>query len=55
MNTKTIFQICVIAGILLCSVSFAGQLLWSYDGWDSVRQIIADGKGGCAFVREDTN
>ena len=28
---------------------------WRSDGQKAVRQIVADGKGGCAYVREDTN
>ncbi len=56
MKTKIFFVLlCFFSGTIFCNSIFAATELWSYDGWESVRQVILDGKGGCAFIRMETN
>ena len=43
-------SLCLAAGILLAATE-----QWSYSAPAPVQQIVADGKGGCAFVSTDTN
>lgn len=56
MKTKTFLIIfCMFSAGLLCYSVIAATELWSYDGWEQIRQIVPDGKGGCAFVRVESN
>jgi len=56
MKTKTFLVIfCMFSAGLLCYSVLGATELWSYDGWKQIRQIVPDGKGGCAFVRTETN
>lgn len=52
---KLLFIFCIFSGFIFCNFAAAATELWSYDGWTQVRQILPDGKGGCAFVRLETN
>ena len=41
--------------LVLTTLAVAATRQWSFDGEEFVRQVIADGKGGCAVVTFDTN
>lgn len=47
----------ILAAVCLCAaaVAFAATKQWTYFGDAGITQVVADGKGGCAFVRLDTN
>lgn len=51
MNARVLLICCLIAA----AASFGAKELWSVDGEAAIMQIIADGHGGCAFVRGNTN
>ena len=56
MKTKILFVIfCIFTVSLFCDSIFAATELWSYNGWEKILQIVPDSKGGCAFVRVETN
>ena len=56
MKTKKIIIIfCVFPAFIFCNALFAATELWSYDSWESTRQVVPDGKGGCAFARQESN
>lgn len=42
--------------VLACATAMYGaKQRWSYDDADTIRMIVADGSGGCAYTREETN
>ena len=52
MKTKTIILACV-CGVLAATALVAATKQWRVFGDAGIMQIIADGAGGCAFVRVD--
>jgi len=55
MKTQTYILICVLAGICGVMLCLAAKEEWSVDGEAMIRQVMADGTGGCALMRMDTN
>ena len=48
--------LCLVAGIILgAAAAWAATQRWSYDSAPAIAQIMADGAGGCAYVRRETN
>lgn len=41
--------------LVLTTIAGAATQQWIFDGDDVIRQVIADGKGGCAVVTQNTN
>ena len=41
----------ICAGMMLTCASRAATVQWSYPGTSMIFQVVADGKGGCAFSR----
>jgi hypothetical protein len=61
MNRETTMNrnpwaICIVAGVVLGTLAaWAATQRWSYDSAPAIYQIMADGSGGCAYVRRETN
>jgi len=55
MKTQTNILICVLAGICGVMLCLAAKEEWSVDGEAAIQQVVADGTGGCAMMRKDTN
>ncbi len=56
MKTKIFLIVfCLFSVFIFCNSINAATELWSYDGWQLIWQIVPDGKGGCAFVRVESN
>ncbi|NLF38171.1 hypothetical protein GX586_01910, partial [bacterium] len=55
MNTYLAIALSAIAAASCACESAASSQEWSVDGKASIYQIVADGKGGCAFTRAETN
>lgn len=51
---KKIYIIFTLA-LLLATALFAATEQWSVDGKEMIMQVVADGKGGCAFICSETN
>ena len=42
--------------ILVCTITaYAATEQWRFDGWERILQVVADGSGGCALFRIETN
>lgn len=55
MNTHIVIAVAVVAAAWYACETAASSEEWSVDGKAIIYQIVADGKGGCAFTRAETN
>ncbi len=55
MKTRIYITIFFLISAFFCFFSFAATEQWRKDPVGFIYQIVADGKGGCAYVYADTN
>jgi hypothetical protein len=55
MKIKIFILVCITMCLVCALCVYAATEEWDYDGQHQIIQVVADGKGGCAFLRMSTN
>ena len=55
MKIQTFKLVCVTVFLTCALMVYAATEEWDYDGQQQIVQVVADGNGGCAFLRMSTN
>jgi len=55
MKIKNLTLISILVCLTCSLLVYAATEEWDYDGQYQIMQVVADGNGGCAFLRESTN
>lgn len=55
MKIKSFMLVCITMCLACALFVYAATEEWDHDGQHQIIQVVADGKGGCAFLRMSTN